>query len=556
MGRHSIKVKIASLLTVIIAALLVLLILFNSIFAEKFYLKDKQKAMLDTYNNIEDILDKYDNNEITESQMSDSIEKAITGNATAVLVVNSDWSIVYVSTKAEGELMGRLRMSIFNGDIFEGNDSQQKDTGNSTDASTEDSSKAEKPTDTGTDDKEPGDKYKVKPDDKSSDTISMLGSGAVEKREIIKFTDQYTLQKIYDDRMGDDYLELWGTLDNGDSIILRTAIQGIKDNIKISNTLIRYVGIAVLVVGVIAAFIFSNYISRPIKQLSHIAERMAHMDFEAKYDGSDKGEIGLLGNSMNNMSRKLEENISQLKAANLELKKDIDKKEKLEEMRTEFLSNVSHELKTPIALIQGYAEGLKEGISDDPESMDFYCDVIIDEASKMNTMVKKLLTLNQIEFGKDDLTVERFDIAELVESVVNTNELRASQKDIRIVFENKGQHIFAWGDEYKIEEVVTNYISNAVNHCEGEKLIKVRIDCDNENARVSVFNTGKNIPQEDIDRIWDKFYKVDKARTREYGGNGIGLSIVKAIMDSLGKGYGVQNKPDGVEFWFDLDTRC
>ena len=171
-------------------------------------------------------------------------------------------------------------------------------------------------------------------------------------------------------------------------------------------------------------------------------------------------------------------------------------------------------------------------------------------------LIPELLTLNQIEFGKDDLTVERFDIAELVESVVNTNELRASQKDIRIVFENKGQHIFAWGDEYKIEEVVTNYISNAVNHCEGEKLIKVRIDCDNENARVSVFNTGKNIPQEDIDRIWDKFYKVYKARTREYGGNGIGLSIVKAIMDSLGKGYGVQNKPDGVEFWFELDTRC
>ncbi len=555
MGRHSIKVKIASLLTVIIAALLVLLILFNSIFAEKFYLKDKQKAMLDTYNNIEDILGKYDNNEITESQMSDSIEKAITGNATAVLVVNSDWSIVYVSTKAEGELMGRLRMSIFNGDIFEGNDVQQKDTENNTDTAG-DNSKPEKPTDAGNDDKGHTDKYKVKPDDKSSDTINMLGSGVVEKREIIKSTDQYMLQKIYDDRLGDDYLELWGTLDNGDSVILRTAIQGIKDNIKISNTLIRYVGIAVLVVGIIAAFIFSNYISRPIKQLSHIAERMAHMDFEAKYDGSDKGEIGLLGNSMNNMSRKLEENISQLKAANLELKKDIDKKEKLEEMRTEFLSNVSHELKTPIALIQGYAEGLKEGISDDPESMEFYCDVIIDEASKMNTMVKKLLTLNQIEFGKDDLTVERFDIAELVESVVNTNELRANQKDIRIIFENKGQHIFAWGDEYKIEEVVTNYISNAVNHCDGEKIIRVKIDCNNEIARVSVFNTGKNIPQEDIDQIWDKFYKVDKARTREYGGNGIGLSIVKAIMDSLGKGYGVQNKPDGVEFWFDLDTRC
>ena len=224
-------------------------------------------------------------------------------------------------------------------------------------------------------------------------------------------------------------------------------------------------------------------------------------------------------------------------------------------MRTEFLSNVSHELKTPIALIQGYAEGLKEGITDDPESMDFYCSVIMDEANKMNMMVKKLLTLNQIEFGDEELVMERFDIIELVSSVVNANELRAGQKGIKIIFNQADEHIDVWSDEYKIEEVITNYISNAINHCDFEKRIEVNVKKNGDNIRVSVFNTGKNIPEEDINNIWGKFYKVDKARTREYGGNGIGLSIVKAIMDSYGKEYGVRNLDNGVEFWFDLDAK-
>ena len=281
------------------------------------------------------------------------------------------------------------------------------------------------------------------------------------------------------------------------------------------------------------------------------------MDFNARYEGSDKGEIGLLGKSMNNMSEKLEQNIAELKKANLELKKDIDKKEKLEIMRTDFLSNVSHELKTPIALIQGYAEGLKEGITDDPESMEFYCDVIMDEANKMNTMVKRLLTLNQIEFGNDEPEMERFDINELIASVADANAIRAGQKNMSIVFDNRNEHNFVWADEYKTEEVLTNYISNALNHCDGKRTIEVRTE-KSENGgtiTVTVYNSGKNIADEDLERIWEKFYKTDKARTREYGGNGIGLSIVKAIMDSMGQEYGVRNVSDGVEFWFNLDCK-
>jgi len=372
--------------------------------------------------------------------------------------------------------------------------------------------------------------------------------------DFITQTDKYTIQKVYDSRLNDSYLEIYGTLSTGDFILIRLPMQSIKDSVQITNSFIQYVGIGVILLGIIIAYFFSNYITKPIKELSTIAERMAELDFDAKYKGKDKGELGLLGNSMNYMSGKLQDNISNLKAANIELKKDIEHKIQIDEMRTDFLSNVSHELKTPIALIQGYSEGLKEGISDDPESMNFYCDVIIDEANKMNNMVKKLLTLNQIEFGNEQLVMDRFDIIELISSIVNANEIRANQNNIKMKFEQT-EPLYVWSDEYKIEEVITNYISNAINHCDFEKEIIIKTIKKENSVRVSVFNTGKIIPKEDINNVWIKFYKVDKARTREYGGNGIGLSIVKAILDSYDKECGVVNYKNGVEFWFELDSK-
>lgn len=554
---HSIKFKITLLLVVTVTCLVAMLIGFNSIFSEKVYMNRKQKSMISSYENVNDIMQKYTDSQIDKDTMCADMENISTAKGISVLVVDSSWCTIYVSTQGDDSMMERLRMSIFNGDIFKNNGSPDKapEPKNPDDESADNSS--DNATD-GTDSANPADMDDKKDHKKRlEDIIDMSGTSLVENRTIISSNDNYTLQKVYDERLGDYYLEIWGTLDNGYSIILRTPIQGIKDNVNISTTLIKYVGGAILAVGIIAAFVVSTYITRPIKQLSNIAEKMSEMDFDARYEGSDKGEIGLLGKSMNNMSEKLEQNIAELKKANLELKKDIDKKEKLEIMRTDFLSNVSHELKTPIALIQGYAEGLKEGITDDPESMEFYCDVIMDEANKMNTMVKRLLTLNQIEFGNDEPEMERFDINELIASVADANAIRAGQKNMSIVFDNRNEHNYVWADEYKTEEVLTNYISNALNHCDGKRAIEVRTE-KSENGgtiTVTVYNSGKNIADEDLERIWEKFYKTDKARTREYGGNGIGLSIVKAIMDSMGQEYGVRNVSDGVEFWFNLDCK-
>ncbi len=227
-------------------------------------------------------------------------------------------------------------------------------------------------------------------------------------------------------------------------------------------------------------------------------------------------------------------------------------------MRKEFLSNVSHELKTPIALIQGYAEGLKEGINDDAESREFYCEVIMDEAGKMNTMVKKLLDLNQLEFGNDVVVMERFDIVALIGNFLTSAEILIEQNGIMLKHEQY-EPIYVWADEFKTEEVVRNFFSNAMNHANGDKIIEIKYrmtEMDGTNkVRVSVFNTGEPIPEESLPHIWEKFYKVDKARTREYGGSGVGLSIVKAIMESMNEQYGVINYTNGVEFWFELETK-
>lgn len=542
---HSIKFKITLLLVVTVTCLVAMLIGFNSFFSEKVYMNRKQKSMVSSYENVNDIMQKYTDSQIDKDTMCADMENISTAKGISVLVVDSSWCTIYVSTQGDDSMIERLRMSIFNGDIFKNSGTSEKAPEPKNPA---DDSVTDNPADA--DDKKDHKK-------RFDDIIDMSGTSLVENRTIISSNDKYTLQKVYDERLDDYYLEIWGTLDNGYSIILRTPIQGIKDNVNISTTLIKYVGGAILIVGIISAFVVSTYITRPIKQLSDIAERMSEMDFDARYEGSDKGEIGLLGKSMNNMSEKLEHNIAELKKANLELKKDIDKKEKLEIMRTDFLSNVSHELKTPIALIQGYAEGLKEGITDDPESMGFYCDVIMDEANKMNTMVKRLLTLNQIEFGNDEPDMERFNINELIASVVDANAIRAGQKNMSIVFDNRNEQNFVWADEYKTEEVLTNYISNALNHCDGKQAIEVRTSKSEDGATltVTVYNSGRNIAEEDLERIWEKFYKTDKARTREYGGNGIGLSIVKAIMESMGQEYGVRNVSDGVEFWFTLDCK-
>ena len=277
---------------------------------------------------------------------------------------------------------------------------------------------------------------------------------------------------------------------------------------------------------------------------------MTDLDFSTRYTGGKTDEVGILGQNMNILSDKLQVTIEELKVANEKLQEDLREKEKIDEMRREFLSNVSHELKTPIALIQGYAEGLKD-LQDSPEEMEYYIDVITDESDKMNHLVKKLTTLTQLEFGKMEMEIRPFDICEMVEGIVKANGRELEEKNASVQVITAGKTMVL-GDEYEIEEVISNYLTNAMNHLKAPNEILFTVEKKEHVARVTVHNTGEPIPEDELEKVWIKFYKVDKARTRAYGGSGIGLSIVKAIMEAHKGGYGVYNTESGVSFWFEL----
>ena len=370
---------------------------------------------------------------------------------------------------------------------------------------------------------------------------------------MLESSDMYAVYKQKLDS-GSEYLELFGVTTNGCLLIIQSPLESIRDSAAIANRFLLYVGGVTLILGAVFVWFFSRKITDPILELAQLSRRMANLDFDAKYTRGGDNEIGVLGESFNTMSRKLEETISELKRANNQLQKDIEQKEKIENMRSEFLGNVSHELKTPIALIQGYAEGLKEGVNEDPESREFYCDVIMDEAAKMNKLVKNLLTLNHLEEGRDEVKMERFDIVSLIKGILQSMDIMIQQKEAKVSFEAE-EPVYVWADEFRIEEVVTNYTSNALNHLDGDREIEICVCPEGDRVKITVFNTGIPIPEADIPNVWKKFYKVDKARTREYGGSGIGLSIVKAIMESHNQEYGVRNYDNGVEFWFTLDRK-
>lgn len=347
-------------------------------------------------------------------------------------------------------------------------------------------------------------------------------------------------------------INLIGYLDGDFTVIISTPMESIQTSARLSGQFTMYVGLILIICGAIAMYLYSRQFTKPIEDMAKAANQMSHLDFDMKVPTGSDDELGRLGNSINELSSKLELTISELKTANNELQKDIEQKVQIDEMKKEFLSHVSHELKTPIALIQGYSEGLKDNILDDEESKEFYCDVIADEAKKMNRMVQKLLTLNQIEFGNNQVNMERFDITEMIRNMVESSKILVEKQGVTIIFDEPEMHV--WADEFMIEEVVNNYLSNARNHVTDGGIIKVSYCQNGNNLRVKVFNTGNHIPQEDIDKLWVKFYKVDKARTREYGGSGIGLSIVEATMKAHGRDYGVANVEGGVEFYFEVES--
>lgn len=378
------------------------------------------------------------------------------------------------------------------------------------------------------------------------------------RTDLMYSKDGVTLKRAQDKKNGLNFLLLSAKLDNGNQLYIRMPISPIQESVSISNKFLAVIGVVTIILGGAAIIVITDRFTKPIEELNEIANSMANLDFSKKYRIKDEeDEINELGRSINILSDKLEETIDKLRQTNLELERDIERKSKIDEMRKQFVSDVSHELKTPIALIQGYAEGLKENVITDDDSREFYTDVILDEANKMDKLVKRLLELMKLEYEDRELNNSYFDIVELINGVIKNSKVMLEEENINVEFSSK-ESITVFADDFYIEQVVTNYFTNAIKNItakNGVKKIKINIKNakDPNKLRISVYNTGERIPEDTIERIWTRFYKVDSSRNREKGGTGIGLSLVKAIMNKYNNSYGVVNKKDGVEFYFEIN---
>jgi len=363
---------------------------------------------------------------------------------------------------------------------------------------------------------------------------------------------EYKFEKRIDMQLNIDFLTLVTKLSNGDILTLRVPLISIQESVDIANRFIIIIGAIIIVLGSVLAYWFSKRFTKPILEVNNIAQNMSRFDFSQKCNISGKDEIWQLGQSINYLSGELNRAITELNVKNKKLEEDIEKERKIDEMRKEFVSSVSHELRTPLSLIQGYAEGLACNVNESEEDRKFYCDVIMSETNKMNKLVKDLLNLSQIESGYFHIEKNEFNLKSLIEYVLNKYKTTFQEKNIEMEFE-PGESVIVWGDMTRIEQILTNYINNSINHIDNNKVIKISKVINKEKVRVNVFNTGKHIPDEALEKIWNSFYKVDKARTRAYGGYGLGLSIVKAIAELHDNDCGVENIEGGVNFWFEID---
>ncbi len=378
------------------------------------------------------------------------------------------------------------------------------------------------------------------------------------KSNIIYSKNDTSIRKISDSNNGVNFILAISKLDDEKQIYVRVPISIINESLNVLNEFLIIVGLVSMIATAIYSFIMANNFTKPILELREMTTKMKNLDFSKKYIENNKDdEINELGKNINDLSCTLENTINKLKKNNMELERDIEEKSKIDEMRKQFVSDVSHELKTPIALIQGYAEGLVENVNKDEESKNFYAKVILDESNKMDKLVKRLLELIRLENEDIIFNDTNFDIVELINSVITNSKMMTDEQNIQIIF-NEKDPIYVYADEFYIEQVFSNYYTNAIKNIleiNGKKQIKISIEKAKEQGkvRIKVFNTGKQIEEENLNRIWNRFYKVDKSRTRLKGGTGIGLALVKAIMVKAKNKYGVNNKLDGVEFYFELN---
>lgn len=328
------------------------------------------------------------------------------------------------------------------------------------------------------------------------------------------------------------------------------SLQPISEALSVIKDFYPYFFIFSLFLSFIISFIYSMGVTKPILSITNVADDMAKMNFDKKLDITREDELGKLSNSLNTLSSNLETALKKLTVANKKLKEDFEKEVKQEQARKEFIANASHELKTPLGIIKSYAEGIKDGVNEDVK--DEYIDVITDEIRKMDKLIFEMLSISKYDSLDIKIEKEKIDMFVLVHDVVQTFENQLSKN--RLLVNIMGEFGICFVDGEKISGAFLNLFSNAVKYADENSKITIKGITLKSGIRVEIHNDCNIFTDEDLERIWDRFYKVDTSHNTDIEGTGLGLSIVKSIFDAHEINYGVYNTQKGVAFWFEVQS--
>ncbi len=326
-----------------------------------------------------------------------------------------------------------------------------------------------------------------------------------------------------------------------------TPLSFIQEGLEISTRYHLLIIVLALIIGSSMSFVFSKKMTDPILELKEITQRISLLDFNIKFEKERKDEIGELGYAINKMGGTLEKNIDEINKVNKKLMEDIENEKRLDKLRKEFIASVSHELKTPIAIIQGYAQGLMENIAETEEDRNFYCEIIVEESLKMDSLVKELLLITQMDSGYFKIEKEKVDLYQMIKDI--RDKYSSKNREIKYIGE---KDIFAYCDEKYIDRVLENLVVNALKYSTGDREVTITVDDIENRYKVIISNESENLSEDDLENIWTPFYRVNKARDRD--GHGLGLAIVRGILENHKSNFGVYiTEKNIINFWFELE---
>ncbi|SFB08105.1 Signal transduction histidine kinase [Lentibacillus halodurans] len=333
---------------------------------------------------------------------------------------------------------------------------------------------------------------------------------------------------------------------NGETsyIFAMTSLQPIDEALQMLEDYYVYLIIFVLLLIILASFYYSKKIAKPLLQINDTTSKIANLDFSETIPVRSKDEIGALSHNINSLSTTLHSHINQLQ-------EDIEKEKQLEHTRKEFISGVSHELKTPLSILKSCISILEDGVAKDKK--DYYFNAMAKEVDRMDMLIVDMLELAKFESGTYKMEMDVFYIDQVIEHICEQLALDIADKQLHVHKHLSGTKVVA--NQHRIEQVITNFITNAIRYTPKNKNIRISTIEEQDRVKVSVENNGTHIAEEHLEKIWDRFYRRDTSRGRSEGSTGLGLAISKNILELHGMAYGVTNTEYGVLFYFYLNKK-